>query len=384
MKFCDELPGLRSLICSVTYIMRRAIFKPQRGNWVSNAVYPLSGLIDMYHTHEATLHSDKVYALLGMSSDDFRNTGLAPDYSVPWKDLFETLTRYVLCKELFVEALPEEESAKIRGEGYILGIICTQAEATIDGRQNVLVAWRRTWGTAMATEKVYSCWDLQPSAKKIMKEDVVCLFQGASKPTIIRFCEDHWTIIIIAATPPPTIPAESGEVEWSRYLQNVDRLRIRRLRCSWNWNKSPGNMLNQEEHNAARGSSDHVRETWNSALVSGDSEKYEKAEREFQEVMSYYETAPREEGGIKFLIDLLSFTHSVDLDLMNERYDRPPLLWAAEKGYEAVVGFLIGRLNANVNFRDKIGQTALQAAAGGGHLAVVERLHLFENETNQP
>jgi ankyrin repeat protein len=49
-------------------------------------------------------------------------------------------------------------------------------------------------------------------------------------------------------------------------------------------------------------------------------------------------------------------------------------LWAAEKGYEAVVGFLIGRLNANVNFRDKIGQTALQAAAGGGHLAVVERL----------
>jgi hypothetical protein len=207
-----------------------------------------------------------------------------------------------------------------------------------------------------------------------MKEDVVCLFQGASKPTIIRFCEDHWTIIIIAATPPPTIPAESGEVEWSRYLQNVDRLRIRRLRCSWNWNKSPGNMLNQEEHNAARGSSDHVRETWNSALVSGDSEKYEKAEREFQEVMSYYETAPREEGGIKFLIDLLSFTHSVDLDLMNERYDRPSLLWAAEKGYEAVVGFLIGRLNANVNFRDKIGQTALQAAAEGGYLTVVERL----------
>jgi hypothetical protein len=222
MKFCDEPPGLRSLIRSVTYIMRGVIFKPQRGNWVSNAVCPLSELIDMYHTHEATLHSDKVYALLGMSSDDFCNTGLAPDYSVPWKDLFETLTRHVLCKELSVEALPEEESATIRGEGYILGIICTEAEDMIDGRQNVLVAWRRTWGTAMATEKLYSCWALQPSAKKIMEEDVVCHFRGAEKPTIIRFCEDHWTIIIVAATPPPTIRAKSEEVEWSRYLQNVN------------------------------------------------------------------------------------------------------------------------------------------------------------------
>ena len=234
--------------------MRGVIFRPQRGSWVSNAVRPLSGLIDMYHTHEATLHSDKVYALLGMSSDEFCNTGLAPDYSVPWKDLFETLTRHVLCKEISVEALPEEEFATIKGEGYILGIICTQAQATIDGRQNVLVAWRRTWDTAMATEKVYSRWDLQPSAKQIMKEDVVCLFQGAPKPTIIRFCENHWTIIIVAAIPPHTIRAKGEEVEWSRHLQDVNRLRIRQLRCSWNWDKSPGKMPNREEHNATRGS----------------------------------------------------------------------------------------------------------------------------------
>jgi hypothetical protein len=156
MKFYNESPGLRRLIRSVTYIMRGVIFKPQRGSWVSNAVCPLSGLIDMYHTHEATLRSDKVYALLGMSSDDFCNTALEPDYRVPWKDLFETLIRHVLCKELSVEAQPGAESAAIGGEGYILGIICTQAEATIDGRQNVLVAWRKTWGTAMAIEIVQS------------------------------------------------------------------------------------------------------------------------------------------------------------------------------------------------------------------------------------
>ena len=83
MQFCNAPPGLRSLIRSVAYLMRGAIFRPQGLDWVSNEVCPLSELIDMYHTHEATLRSDKVYALLGMSSDDFRNTSLSPDYSVP-------------------------------------------------------------------------------------------------------------------------------------------------------------------------------------------------------------------------------------------------------------------------------------------------------------
>jgi hypothetical protein len=229
----------------VTYLVRGAIFRPQRVSRASNAVCFLSELIDMYHTHEVTLHSDKVYALLGISSDEFRNTGLAPDYSVPWKDLFETLIRHLLCKELSVEALPNEDSATIRGEGYILGSISTEAEVTINGRLDVFVAWRGTWDTAMIIKVWHSRWYLQPSAKQIMKEDVVCLFQGASKPTITRFCEDHWIIIIIAATPPRTIHAKGEDVAWSRYLQNIDQLRIRELRCNWNWDKSPRKVPDQ-------------------------------------------------------------------------------------------------------------------------------------------
>ena len=227
MKLCNAPPDLQNLIRSVTYLVRGAIFRPQGGgDWAPNAVCSLGELIDMYHTHEATLHSDKVYALLGMSADDFYNTGLAPDYSIPWKDLFETLTRHVLCKELSVEALPEEESATIRGKCYVLGSISALAETTRNSRQDVLVAWRRRLGTAMTTENWNSHWDIQPSAKQIMKEDVVCLFYGASKPTIIRFCENHWTIIVIAATRPRPIRAKGEEVEWSKYLQDADGLWI--------------------------------------------------------------------------------------------------------------------------------------------------------------
>jgi hypothetical protein len=326
MEFCNAPPGLRSLIRSVTYLVRGAAFRSQRGTRASNAVCSLSELIDMYHTHEATLHSDKVYALLGISSDDFSNTGLAPDYSVPWKDLFETLIRHVLCKELSVEALPKDESATIRGGGYILGSISTEAKVTTNGRQDVFVAWRGTWDTAMTTEVWNSRWDLQPSAKQIRKEDVVCLFQGASKPTIIRFSEDHWIIIIIAATPPRTIQAKGEDVAWSRYLQNIDRLRIRELQCNWNWNKSPRKVPDQKEHNVARSSPNYIIETWNSALVFGDTEEHRKAERKFHQAMENYEMASREGFVIDFSAGLLWFTGSFDIDFMNKTYSQPLLL----------------------------------------------------------
>jgi hypothetical protein len=168
---------LQRLIHSVTYLIRGAIFRPRRLGWVPNEVCPLSELIDMYHTHEATLHSDKVYALLGMSSDGFLQTGLSPDYNVPWKVLFETLVKHALCKEITVEALPEGESVKIEGGGYILGRISSiQAGTTWNGRQGVTITWRRIRGTTITTENWTCNWELQPSAKQIMEGDAMCLF----------------------------------------------------------------------------------------------------------------------------------------------------------------------------------------------------------------
>jgi hypothetical protein len=105
----------------VTYLIRGAIFRPKGSGRASQDICPLGELIDMYHTHQATLRHDKVYALLGMSSDDLSKANLSPDYKVPWKDLFEILTRFLLCKEISVEASPDKEIAVIKSKGYILG-----------------------------------------------------------------------------------------------------------------------------------------------------------------------------------------------------------------------------------------------------------------------
>jgi hypothetical protein len=77
--FHDVPANLQKLIHSVTYLIRGAIFRPKGSCRVSLEICSLGELIDMYHTHIATKHHDKVYALLGLSSDDPSTAGLWPD-----------------------------------------------------------------------------------------------------------------------------------------------------------------------------------------------------------------------------------------------------------------------------------------------------------------
>lgn len=50
----------------------------------------------MYHCRKATLRVDKVFALLGMTSDVSIPDALSPNYEVPWKTLFKSLIKFVL------------------------------------------------------------------------------------------------------------------------------------------------------------------------------------------------------------------------------------------------------------------------------------------------
>jgi len=77
---------LQGLIHSVAYLIRGAIFQSKyvssRPGRVSLDIYPLGELIDIYHTHKATNRYDKIYALLGISSDNLSAASLSPNYQV--------------------------------------------------------------------------------------------------------------------------------------------------------------------------------------------------------------------------------------------------------------------------------------------------------------
>ncbi|OCK75970.1 hypothetical protein K432DRAFT_464398 [Lepidopterella palustris CBS 459.81] len=96
----------------------------------------------MYHTHEATLHHDKVCALLGMSSDDLGAFGLSSDYMVSWKELFRDLVTFLLGK-VSVQTWGGREMAVITSKGYILGQVSSvEIDHAGHDRQNVDVAFR--------------------------------------------------------------------------------------------------------------------------------------------------------------------------------------------------------------------------------------------------
>ncbi|PMD21123.1 HET-domain-containing protein [Hyaloscypha hepaticicola] len=87
----QELQTLSLL--SVTYLVERAGLRskytkdsPAR---FSLEIRRLAELVDMFHTRKASDVRDKVYALLGMSSDNPGKADLRPDYGVSWKELFQ-------------------------------------------------------------------------------------------------------------------------------------------------------------------------------------------------------------------------------------------------------------------------------------------------------
>ncbi|TGO25966.1 hypothetical protein BPAE_0069g00380 [Botrytis paeoniae] len=117
--FLEDHSDLQSLVRPVIYIIRRAIFQPRY------ALSPpgnlsLGELVDMYHTHKATVRHDKVYALLGMSSDGFSSADLLPDYTASWKTDFQRLVKFIMHERISVEAWDNREYSEKFGNQWIL------------------------------------------------------------------------------------------------------------------------------------------------------------------------------------------------------------------------------------------------------------------------
>ncbi|KAK4446269.1 heterokaryon incompatibility protein-domain-containing protein [Podospora aff. communis PSN243] len=145
-------------------------------------VHPLGDLIDLYHHREATYRRDKIYALLGMSSDMPSSRGLVPDYTVSWKSVLRQVVITLFGNKVGVLTWEGEEVAIIQGRCRLLGKV-----------------------TAVKND------DLSAS---VGKDDIQCLLDGASKPTILRLCGDYFFVIATAITVPnESLSDLSNEIE---------------------------------------------------------------------------------------------------------------------------------------------------------------------------
>ncbi|RAH62841.1 HET-domain-containing protein [Aspergillus piperis CBS 112811] len=201
-------PKDQDMIGPVVFLIKGALFRP-RYEPMSRGTLTIGELVGMYCFHDATEQHDKVYALLGLSADPM-TPALTPNYDFPWNKVFKQVTNHIFPK-CSVETWPESDIAIIRGMGWALGHICSVRHVSDFGQQKVkmylndtaqLVGYQSDWETD---------WELQTFAQFFEPGDIVFLLHGASRPSIIRLCRDHFRIITPAVTLRKRRPRESLE-----------------------------------------------------------------------------------------------------------------------------------------------------------------------------
>jgi hypothetical protein len=377
--FYEARPDLQGLIRSVTYLIREAIFRPAYSMGSSGRssldICRLGELMDMYHAHEATKPHDKVYALLGMSSDDLSKVGLLPDYDVPWDELLQRLAKFLLSEKISVETWGDKEITAIKSKGCVLGKVTSVQSGMAQGdKQGVDVTFKNIPRQPEERGEWSTHWTLQVSAKPIRNGDIICLLQGASRPMIIRLCKDCFAIIMItAATVPEDLPTKNRHDKWPTISQS-ENIFTRDFLLVWDWESSPEKHQDQESYETLirtnhSGSAcsetesekylDNATRTWNVALILGDIEENEEAGEKLQEAVNGYEITFGE----------------VDSNTLGSQYDsQTPLVWAAGNGYYGVVNFLLAKHGIDPDLNDRNGRTPLSWAAENGHEAVVKLL----------
>jgi hypothetical protein len=260
----------------------------------------------MYHTRKATERHDKVYALLSMSSDDLNLAGLSPDYKVPWKILLQRVIKFILSEEASVETWDNKEMAVIEGKGCVLGHVSSvETDSARSDRQHVDIVFNDTPSSLRYKEKYGDEWTLQASAQSIRENDLVCLLQGASKPVIIRTCNNHFSLIMIAVTPRQGARTESEYDEYQQPLHSIRNF-SRDFLLIWDWEKGlensqdrAGDESSMEINASVPGylmtDAMKIDRSIEIALILGDTKIFGKAQNKIEKEMENYKGMPRKE-----------------------------------------------------------------------------------------
>jgi hypothetical protein len=158
-------------------------------------VAPLADLVEMFHMSSATDRRDKVYALLGLQSNRLANGTLVPDYEKTWASVFKELIEHVLGSHTISKTWEDSERAVLTGSGCTIGYVASVERHVIEVKSK---------DTSFSI-----LWDLQAPLKQVKENDIVCLLEGSTHPTVIRPCGDHFDVIIVSLSSIPRIKYQS-------------------------------------------------------------------------------------------------------------------------------------------------------------------------------
>ena len=422
-------PDLRALVPPVMCLIRHANFWPRsaathldagstglRPGAPSLDIQPLAELVDMCHNRLASNPLDKVYALLGMSTD----APLATDYEAAWDQVFRKLVHHCLSRDAQVQVWGDTEPlAVIREKGAVIGRIFSVETGSSSARGdvwNVGVHWKNKHGGFDTGPGDGSILPLQASVKPIQVGDAVCRLRWVQNPIIIRIFSNYAAVIKIRAN------MDGTKGEWSRRKQQITEYPID-FDLVWDWEAT---SYKQEHGSIYESFIEHhvgnkIGRTLNLGLILNALERYEDSFKAIKSTLQMHVTDHEyrdaslrivysSEGKGKSLDALARLRLGVtrqgvssemkhwdgwtplwwaleqedmamtklllDTGANTEVKDsngRTPLWWAAVRGDQYLVSSLLAR-GANTKVRDKNGWTPLRWASIRGHEVVVNLL----------
>ncbi|KAK3373139.1 heterokaryon incompatibility protein-domain-containing protein [Lasiosphaeria ovina] len=189
MMYKNEV-ALAGLVRSTTYLIRRVVVRPKyvlgEPNAFSLRIRPLAELVDMYNTREASDHRDKIFALLGMSSDRQSHSTLSVDYTIPWKLLLQKLVQSLAACDLAVTTWGNEEISVFGATGSVVGVVTAVGLSQgVEDNQGVVVLLR----TPPDQESCEA------------RRRPIHVMQGSLRPAIVRPCRDYHRVVALSVAP---------------------------------------------------------------------------------------------------------------------------------------------------------------------------------------
>ena len=166
-----------------------------------------------------------------MSSDGFSNPDLTPDYRMSWKILMRNLVKFLVSSEAEITTWNDKEVALFRGRGCVLGqVVDVNEDSGPTDQQTVSVKLK--YGNGSMDYEIVT-WDLPKFAKRIRKGDLLCQLSGASRLSVLRFHNHHFSIVSIALKPHETFSPKVEPLTWSDTRPYVPG--TKNIPLVWDW-----------------------------------------------------------------------------------------------------------------------------------------------------
>ncbi|KAL8700353.1 MAG: hypothetical protein Q9201_005492 [Fulgogasparrea decipioides] len=371
---------------------------------------PLIELIETFRTWEATRPVDKIYALLGLSSDASAIPDLQPNYTILPNVLAHKLVKFAFPTSVISSRKPDQSDVHFEIESLVLG---TLGGSEINGvmlwsiepqESSLSTANPNPMAIAPAGDLGRVTWNfLIAGERRLRRDSLVVLLRGGSLPTVVRFHGGKY-IVDMLATPEPFKDGESLMIEYANSsppeLKNRgwnDALRAlsaqpdgwTKFKFSWD----PFRPLDSSEYhkyvptpNSTDTQWDAILESYKDAAQQGEMDDHDcntfsmlwgqlwlnknEIERDtWLPAMTIHKAAYNGYcGALKILLDA-----NADVDSRYGESCSTALHLAAEQGNTEVVRVLL-KTGASVDFPNDLGQTPLWFAVNEGHAEISKML----------